>query len=85
MRLFGVDARLARKLDLDAFEHGKLRLRVQLGDELGVKVHVRGQGGDGDKRGVADAEQRGDPAKGRTIRVLYIKCHDCRSHYKAKV
>ena len=54
--LFSFDARLARELNLDAFEHWELRLRVELGNELGVKVHVRRQGRNRDKRRVADAE-----------------------------
>ena len=73
--LFGVDARLARELNLDAFEHWELRLRVELGNELGVKVHVRRQGRNRDKRGVADAEQRCDPVLGRAdlVAVFGVK------------
>lgn len=75
VRLFGVDARLARELDLDALKHWELRLRVELGNELGVKVHVRRQGRNRDKRGVADAEQRCDPVLGRAdlVAVFGVK------------
>lgn len=61
VRLFSVDARLARELNLNTLKHWQLRLWVELGNELGVKVHVRRQGRNRDKRGVADAEQRCDP------------------------
>ena len=73
MCLFCVDARLARELDLDALKHGQLRLRVELGNELRVKVHVRRQGRNRNKRGVADAEQRCDPVLGRANLVAILE------------
>ena len=60
MRLFSVNASLARELDLNAFKDRQMREWVDFGNQLGVKVHVRGQGRDRHKRGVADAEQRRD-------------------------
>ena len=40
VRALRVDARLARELDLHALEDGLVRHRVDLADQLGVKVEV---------------------------------------------
>ena len=53
VRALGVDARLARELDLHAFEDGFVRHGVDLADQLGVKVEVARQRRDRDEGRIA--------------------------------